>query len=62
MRNSALGSDLHQAERSSWLMMGSRITDASGGVGEGEGDLEQAVVEEDDIERKKTRETEGRRE
>lgn len=30
-------------------MMGSRMSEASGVVGEGEGDLEQAVVDEDDI-------------
>ena len=30
-------------------MMGSMMSEASGVVGEGEGDLEQAVVDEDDI-------------
>ena len=30
-------------------MMGPKVSDASGVVGDGEGDLEQAVVDEDDI-------------
>ena len=63
MRNSAFGSDLHQAESSSWLIMGSTMSVASGVVGDGEGDLEHAVVDEDDIgavEREYKRE--GRRE
>ena len=41
---------MHQAERSSWLMIGSTMSEASGVVGVGEGDLEHAVVDEDDIE------------
>lgn len=49
MRNSELGSDLHQAEKSSWLIIGSTMSKASGVVGVGEGDLEHAVVDEDDI-------------
>ena len=48
-RNSALGRDLHQAESSSWLMTGSRESEASGVVGAGEGEREQAVVDEDDM-------------
>ena len=63
MRNSAFGSDLHQAESSSWLIMGSTMSVASGVVGDGEGDLEHAVVDEDDmraVEREYKRE--GRRE
>ena len=46
MRNSAFGSDLYHAESSSWLIMGSTMSMASGVVGEGEGDLEHAVVDE----------------
>lgn len=50
MRNSASGRELHQAERSSWFMMGPRLSDASGVAGDdGEGDREHAVVEEDDM-------------
>ena len=43
--------------------MGSRMSEASGVVGEGEGDLEQAVVDEDDIRAvEREDESEGRRE
>lgn len=49
MRNCASGRELHQADSSSWLITGPGLSDASGVAGDGEGDREHAVVDEDDM-------------